>query len=125
MSLDFFISWESHCSLEKEININRRLLMFPIKRKIRHFYIVVVQYRQEMYKKVCSTCKVLVLLNKPFAFLTFSFCRRRRCYSSLLYKGGVMGASRRNDFWVDKDCFSRPTVILDASRCAIPAKSAD
>ena len=63
------------------------------------------------------------LLNKPIAFLTFSFCRRRRCNSPLLYKGGAMGASRCNDFWVDKDCVGRPKVILDASRRAIPAKS--
>ena len=62
--------------------------MFSIKRKISHFYIVVVQCRQEMYKKVSCTRKVLVLLyNKRIAFLTFSFCRRRRCYSSQLYKG--------------------------------------
>ena len=35
-----------------------------IKREIRHFHAVVVENGKEMYKKVCCTCKVVVLLNK-------------------------------------------------------------
>ena len=31
------------------------------KREIRQFHVVVVQRRQEMYKKALSTCKVVVL----------------------------------------------------------------
>ena len=34
---------------------------------------------KEMYKKACCTCRVVVLLIKPIAFLTFP-CRRRRSF---------------------------------------------
>ena len=43
-----------------------------IKRRLREFHVVVVRWRQKMNKKVCCTCKVVALLIKPFAFLTFS-----------------------------------------------------
>ena len=39
-----------------------------------------------MYKKAWCTCKVVVLLIKPFVFFGLSRCRhRRRCLSSLLF----------------------------------------
>ena len=49
--------------------------MFPssAKREIRHFDVVVVQRRQRnVQKSVIGTCKVVVLCNKPVAFLPFS-----------------------------------------------------
>ena len=66
-------------------------LFFPssTKREIWHFHVVVVQRRQEMYKKSMMH-KVLFDQSKPIAFLPFSLRRRRRCLSSLL-------GSLRND----------------------------
>jgi len=59
------ISWEPHSSLERERKINVITCSCPpIKCEIRHFC-------KEMYKKMCCTCKVVVLLNKPKYFLTF------------------------------------------------------
>ena len=56
----------THISLERERKIRPPLFMSAIKRKIRHFQVVVVQWRQrngEMYKKAWCTCKILVLLH--------------------------------------------------------------
>ena len=44
------------------------------KREIRHFHVVVVQWRlREMYRKAWCTFKVVVLRHKPVAFMPFSF----------------------------------------------------
>ena len=66
------ISYGLHSSLEREKNIRRRLGTSSIKRKIRHFHVVVVQRRQRNVLKAWRTCKVVVLLYKPTTFLTFS-----------------------------------------------------
>ena len=66
-------------------------LFFPssTKREIWHFHVVVVQRRQEVYKKSMMR-KVLFDQSKTIAFLPFSLRRRRLCLSSLL-------GSLRND----------------------------
>ena len=64
------ISWGPHSSLEREKEIRRRLFTSSIKLAIRHFHVVVVQEGEEMYKIAWCTCKVVVLGNKPIAFLT-------------------------------------------------------
>ena len=43
-----------------------------LKRRMRECHVVVVHRRQRKVRKVCCTCKVVVLLIKPIAFLTFS-----------------------------------------------------
>ena len=56
----------NHLSLERERKIRSSVFMSAIKRKIRHFQVVVVQWRQrngEMYKKRDARAKILVLLN--------------------------------------------------------------
>ena len=50
------------------INFRRCLLKISIKRKIRHFLVVVVQKRQRHVQKLWWRCKVVVLLVKPFFF---------------------------------------------------------
>ena len=46
--------------------------MSPIKHEIRHFHVAVAQKRQRNVQKVSPTCKVVVLLIKPIAFMKFS-----------------------------------------------------
>ena len=55
-------------------------LTSSIKREIREFHTVVVQWRsgKEICKKSVIKCKVVVLLIEPFSFLRFSLRRRRR-----------------------------------------------
>ena len=64
------ISWEPHSSLERKRKIRRRLFMSSIKREIRYFRVVVVQWQQSV-----------IVLNKPIAFWRFRCRRRRRCLS--------------------------------------------
>ena len=45
--------------------------MSPIKHEIRHFHVVVVQKRKRNVQKVSCTCKVVLLLIKPIAFMKF------------------------------------------------------
>ena len=57
-------------------------LKSSIKRKIRHFHVAVVQWRQRSVHKSVCTSKLVVLLNKPmvqFFFWRSRCCRRRRC----------------------------------------------
>ena len=64
------ISWGPHSRLERERKICRRLFTSSIKREMRHFHAVVVHSDgKEMHKKVCCTCRDVVLLIKPIAFL--------------------------------------------------------
>ena len=46
--------------------------MSPIKHEIRHFHVAVAQKRQRNVQKVSPTCKVVVLLITPTAFMKFS-----------------------------------------------------
>ena len=67
------ISWGPHARLERERKICRRLFTSSMKRKIRHFHVEVVRWRQRnVQKKAWCTCKIVVLVNKPIAFLSFS-----------------------------------------------------
>ena len=55
---------------EKE---SRCLLFTPsTKREIRHFHVVIVQWRREMYKKAWCTCEIVVLLIQTGHFFPFS-----------------------------------------------------
>ena len=49
----------------------RRICTTHIKRRMREFHIVVVQWRQRNVPKVCYDCKTVAMLNKYIAFLTF------------------------------------------------------
>ena len=73
-----------HSSFERERKIRCHLFTSSIKCEIRDFHAVVVQWRKEMYKKVCCTCKVVVLLIKPIACLTFSLLSPAHFGPSLL-----------------------------------------
>ena len=78
---------------EREKEIRRRLFMSSIKLAIRHLHVVVLQGRtviKEMYKKAWCTCTVVVLPNKPIAFLTSSLPSP----SSLLKLLGSLGPSK-------------------------------
>ena len=66
------ISWGPHSSLERERKTHRRLFTSSIKLEIRHFHVVVMQWWQQNVQKSVITCKVVVLFNKPIAFLAFS-----------------------------------------------------
>ena len=59
-------------SSEREIKFRCRLFTSCMKRKIRHFHVVVVQKQERNVQKSVITCKVVVLLIKPIVFLTFS-----------------------------------------------------
>ena len=64
-------SYEPHPPSERERKFHRRLCTSPVKRKIRHFHVVVVQWgRRKVQKSVM--CKLVDLVIKPIAFLTFS-----------------------------------------------------
>ena len=75
-----------YLSSEREIKFRRCLFLLSTKREVRHFYVVVVQNGEEMYKKVWSTCEVVVLLIKTYCFLTFSLRSRRWILQSLLVR---------------------------------------
>ena len=60
-------------SSEREIKFRRCLFTFSIKRKIRHLHVVVVLKQQKNVQKVWCTCKVVVLLIKPFLLLFFFY----------------------------------------------------
>ena len=77
---------------ERERKLRSLLFTASIKRGIRHFYLV--QWGQEMYKKVWCTCKVVFLLNKTIAFLTFSL----PSWSSLL---------KLSTFWAEEGVCSQ------------------
>ena len=64
------ICWGSHLSLERGRKIRLRLFMSFTKRQNRHFHVVVVHCKKEMYKKAWSRAKY------AFLFLC-SLCRRR------------------------------------------------
>ena len=82
------ISWGPHSSLERERKIRRRLFTTSIKRKITHFHVVVVPWRQRNVQKEWCTCKVVFcLLCKPIAFLTLS----------LLSPSSLLNCPRRAD----------------------------
>ena len=53
---------------KREIKFRHCLFMFSVKREIRHFHVAVC-------KKVCCTCKVVVLLIKPLLFCFLFFLR--------------------------------------------------
>ena len=59
-------------SSERERKFHSSLFTSSIKREIRHFLVVVVQWWQRNVQKSVITCKVVVLLIKPIVFLTFS-----------------------------------------------------
>ena len=66
------MSWGPHSSFERERQIRCRLFTSSINRKIRDFHAVVVQSRQRNVQKSVLHVKVVVLLIRPIAFLTFS-----------------------------------------------------
>ena len=58
-----------------------------MKRGIRHFHVVVVQWRQKnVQDKRGVTCKFVFLFNKPFCFFLRSRCRRPRSAASTTSK---------------------------------------
>ena len=72
------ISCGPHTSLERERKIRRRLFTSSMKRKIRHFHVVVVQSRQRnVQKKRDARAKLLFWLTNQLLFC-LSRCRRRR-----------------------------------------------
>ena len=63
--------YESYPTSERERKFHRRLCASPVKREIRPFHGVVVQWGQrKVQKRVMG--KLVVLVIKPIAFLTFS-----------------------------------------------------
>ena len=75
------VSWGPYSTLESERKIRIRLFTSSIKREIRHFHVVVVQWRQGNVQKSMNLMHVqsYFLPNKPFA-LRRSRCRcRPRC----------------------------------------------
>ena len=66
---------------ERERQFRRRLFTSSMKREIRHFQTVVVQWRQRNVQKCAARAKLLFLYNlliKPNAFLCFRYCSHRR-----------------------------------------------
>ena len=67
------ISWGPHySSLEREREIGRRLFTFSIKREIRHFHVVVVQWRQRNKQKSVMHVQSCCSTHKSIASLTFA-----------------------------------------------------
>ena len=64
-------SYEPYPTSERERKFHRRLCTSPVKREIRHFHGVVVHWGQRKVQKSVMW-KVVVLVIKPIAFLTFS-----------------------------------------------------
>ena len=77
------MSWGLHSSLERRWKVRRPLCKPSTKREIRHFHVVVVQWRQRNVQKKYDT-RVVVLLNIPGAFLTFSLPSPLLLLSALL-----------------------------------------
>ena len=61
---------EPYPTSERERKFHRRLCTSPVKREIRHFHVVVVQSGQRKVQKSVM-CKLVDLVIKPIAFLTF------------------------------------------------------
>ena len=61
------ISWGPDSRLDRESTIRRRLFTSSIKRKIRHFHVVVAQWWLRN-----ARAKLLLCLTNPFLFLAFS-----------------------------------------------------
>ena len=64
--------WRPLPSLEKERKIRRRVFASSIKRSIRKFHVLVMQCRQRNVPRRVMHVRVVVLVIKPIAFLTFS-----------------------------------------------------
>ena len=70
-----FWSWILKDCIKVQEKKRKFCLVFPssTKREFRYFHVVVGQRRQRnLQKKAWCTCKVVVLLTKPIAFLPFS-----------------------------------------------------
>ena len=65
-------SWEPYPSSETEGKFCRLLCTSSVKHEIRHFHVEVVQRRQRHVQKSVSRRKVVVLVIRPIAFLTYS-----------------------------------------------------
>ena len=71
-----------------EKKFRRRLCTSSVKREIRHFHVLVVQWRQRNVQKAWCTCKIVVLGIKPIASLTSSLpspSSDLKTYSGLLH----------------------------------------
>ena len=66
------MSWGPHSSFERERQIRCRLLTSSIKREIRDFHAVVVQWRQRNVQKSVLHVESCCFANQTYAFLTFS-----------------------------------------------------
>ena len=80
----FFWSWilEDCIEVQEKKKESRLVFTSSTKREIRHFHVVIVQWRREMYKKAWCTCKIVVLLIQTFFRCRYRCLRRSRCLSS-------------------------------------------
>ena len=72
------ISWGRDSSFERERKVRRHLFTFSINREIRHFHVVVVQWRQRNVQKTVLHVQSCCFANQTFFFFCRSRCRRRR-----------------------------------------------
>jgi len=78
----------NHIQVQKEIKrkFRRHLFTSSIKREMKLFHVVVVQWWQKnVQKKAWRTCRVVVCLSNLLPFWRFRCCRRRCILDSLLY----------------------------------------
>ena len=71
-------SWRPHPSLEREGKILRRVFTSSIKRAIRQFHVLVVQWRQRNALKSVMHVQSCSFDYKTYCFFDFHLCRRRR-----------------------------------------------
>ena len=93
------ICWGSHLSLERGRKIRLRLVMSFTKRQNRHFHVVVVHCKKEMYKKAWSRAK--------YAFLFLCSLCRRRTLGARDFSSAVSGFCQV--FIVTRRSWIRPT----------------
>ena len=66
------IFWRPHLSLERERKVRRRLLTSSVKYEVRHFHVVIVQWRQRNVQESVMHVQSCCFANLKLPFLTFS-----------------------------------------------------
>ena len=61
------------------------LFTLSIKHEIMRFHVIVMQISKGMHKKVCCTCKVVVLPIKPIVLLTVLLPSGRQIFKPLMF----------------------------------------
>ena len=103
-----FWSWIlKHYQSSRKDKESRLVFTSSKKREIRHFHVVVVQWRQRNVQKSVMHVQSCCFVNLNLLLLCSSRCRcRRRCLSSLMSQAGTSIAVRTTDLGETTNCFA-------------------